>query len=279
MQHAESAQAGVMHDFSRIRGARVLLAEDVRLNREVAQAFLRQAGVQVDIATNGLEAISKVGENDYDLVLMDIQMPEMDGLTATQEIRKDPRHARLPIVAMTAHAMTGDRERSLAAGMNDHLTKPIMPERLFDALLQWIEPRETHEGSLPAMLTPPPLPAASLPLPVLEGIDTEQGLRHVGDTDLYHTILMGFPLEFGDTMTSIMAAVAVHDFHTARRLSHSLKSAAATIGARELSASAKTLEGHYAEGRHDHGAFEACSAVFQRTLMMLAALTASNGIA
>ncbi len=269
------AQNGGCHDFSKIRGARVLLADDVRLNREVALAFLRQAGVQVDIAVNGLEAVSKVEENDYDLVLMDIQMPEMDGLTAARQIRKDPRHAQLPILAMTAHAMTGDREQSLEAGMNDHLTKPIMPERLFDALLQWIAPRACPDALL-ADMPAPVLAAAPLSLPVLDGIDTAQGLRHVGDGDLYHTILSGFPAEFGHTMEVILAAVAEGDYPSARRLAHSLKSAAATIGADELSASAKALEGHYAVGRHDPSAFEACSAVFRRVLMVLAPLASAS---
>ncbi len=270
-----SAQIGTHHDFRAICGARVLLVEDVRLNREVALAFLRQAGVQVEIAVNGLEAVSKVGSSDYDLVLMDIQMPEMDGLTAAREIRKDPRHAQLPILAMTAHAMTGDRERSIEAGMNDHLTKPIMPERLFDALLQWIKPRVCVDEISTGMpvASPTPIPTA---LPVLDGIDTARGLFHVGDADLYHMILSGFPAEFSHTMESIVAAVAEHDYPRARRLAHSLKSAAATIGAGELSASAKALEGYYADGQHDPSAFEACSAVFQRILSALAPLASAS---
>jgi CheY-like chemotaxis protein len=125
-----------------IVGARLLLTEDNEVNQLVASRILNKAGFEIDIANNGLEAVELVQRNHYDLVLMDIQMPEMDGLTAARAIRRLPGLERLPIVAMTAHAMSGDRELSLEAGMNDHVTKPINNAELFAALAKWIKPKE-----------------------------------------------------------------------------------------------------------------------------------------
>jgi CheY-like chemotaxis protein len=129
-----------------IRGARILLAEDNEGNQLVASRILDKAGFTVDIANNGLEAVALVQRRPDDLSLMDIQMPEMDGLTAARTIRNLPGLERLPIVAMTAHAMSGDRELSLQAGMNDHVTKPINNAELFSALVKWIEPK-TRDAS------------------------------------------------------------------------------------------------------------------------------------
>ncbi len=124
-----------------IKGARVLLVEDNDLNQEVATELLRDAGLVVDLAENGQLALDKLKLFVYDIVLMDMQMPVMDGVTATREIRKDERFKDLAIVAMTANAMRADRERCIAAGMNDHIAKPIEPEDLWQALLKWIKPK------------------------------------------------------------------------------------------------------------------------------------------
>jgi two-component system sensor histidine kinase/response regulator len=125
--------------LAHLKGAKILLAEDNEVNQLVAKRLLKNAGFEVDIANNGLEAFDKVRANKYDLVLMDIQMPEMDGLTSTRAIRALPGYADLPIVAMTAHAMSGDRDLSISAGMNDHITKPINLSDLFAALNKWIK--------------------------------------------------------------------------------------------------------------------------------------------
>jgi CheY-like chemotaxis protein len=124
--------------IAHLKGAKILLAEDNEVNQLVASRFLNKAGLKVDLANNGKEAVERVMAKAYDLVLMDIQMPIMDGLSATKAIRGLPGQADLPIVAMTAHAMSGDREQSLAAGMNDHITKPINLGELFSALNRWI---------------------------------------------------------------------------------------------------------------------------------------------
>ncbi len=120
---------------------RVLLVEDNKINQMVLKAILRKVNLKVDLANNGYEAIDKVQAHDYDFVFMDVQMPEMDGLSATARIRQDDRFRDLPIVAMTAHAMVGDREKSLSAGMNDHLTKPIDPVEVFRVLKKWLAPK------------------------------------------------------------------------------------------------------------------------------------------
>ena len=125
-------------DLDALSGTRVLLVEDNELNQQVASELLSQAGLVVDVAENGRIAVDRVAENAYDAVLMDMHMPVMDGETATREIRKQDRFARLPIVAMTANAMEGDRERCLELGMNDHIPKPIDPDVLFDTLKRWI---------------------------------------------------------------------------------------------------------------------------------------------
>ncbi len=135
-------------DLSAIRGARILLVEDNPLNQEVATEMLRQEGMQVDLAEDGLQALARVQAEVYDLVLMDMQMPVMDGETATRAIRRLPAQADLPIIAMTANTMAGDRERCLAAGMNDHLGKPIDPDRLWATLLQWMKPRADRAGRI-----------------------------------------------------------------------------------------------------------------------------------
>lgn len=119
-------------------GGRLLLAEDNLLNQQVAVELLQDAGYEVEVAQNGEEAVRMVGEQAYDAVLMDMEMPVMDGITATRRIREDERFTSLPILAMTANAMAGDRERCLEAGMNDHVAKPIDPEGLLRTVERWV---------------------------------------------------------------------------------------------------------------------------------------------
>ncbi len=162
--------------LSTIKGARILLVEDNDLNQEVAIELLHDAGFLVDLAENGQIALNKVRATDYDLVLMDMQMPVMDGVTATQEIRKEIRLKDLPVVAMTANVMQGDRDRCIAAGMNDHVAKPIEPEILWSALLKWIKPRQSTNTTVEEMLQV----VVDVDLPFgIEGLDMVDGLRRV----------------------------------------------------------------------------------------------------
>ena len=146
-QREVAAEGGVRQT---IQGARVLLVEDNEINQQVAMEILAGAGVEVFLANNGREAVKAVSENDYDAVLMDVQMPVMDGYEATRVIRRDPRRHDLPIIAMTAHAMAGDKAKSLAAGMNDHVTKPIDPDELYRTLGQYISRPATQAEAGPA---------------------------------------------------------------------------------------------------------------------------------
>jgi CheY-like chemotaxis protein len=132
----------ISFDTARTRGARVLLVEDNEINQEVALGQLEDAEVVVDVAENGEIAVRMVRDNHYDVVLMDMQMPVMDGVEATRIIRSDARFEGLPIIAMTANAMAADREKCLEAGMNDHIPKPIDPEELFRVLAHWTKRRD-----------------------------------------------------------------------------------------------------------------------------------------
>ncbi len=139
-QGFQAPASGPRHMEERLRGARVLLVEDNEINREIAREMLENAGVQVDIASNGQEAVEAVRQQAFDVVLMDIQMPEMDGYEATREIRRDDSRQNLPIIAMTAGVMTSERERASAAGMNDYITKPINGDELRQIIARWLEP-------------------------------------------------------------------------------------------------------------------------------------------
>ncbi len=166
-------------ELLRQRGARILLAEDSALNRQVAQEFLAEIGMEVEVAVNGHEAISMVQTGAYDLVLMDIQMPELDGISATQALRADARYTSLPIIAMTAHAMAGDRELSLQAGMNDHITKPIDPDQLYAALARWLPNRRATDPHMTPTTDATAASESALLSPLAAwGIDTDRGLSH-----------------------------------------------------------------------------------------------------
>ncbi|MFC0252156.1 hybrid sensor histidine kinase/response regulator [Massilia consociata] len=240
-------------DIPRLDGARILLAEDNANNREVALDFMAAARMQVDVAFNGREALRMASAGDYDLVLMDIQMPELDGLDATRAIRSDPRLRTLPVVAMTAHALPADRVKSLAAGMNDHVTKPIDPDLLFCTLLKWIDPARLAGRPLPprrdACAAPDePAPPAALPpvlatLPAVPGLDWRVALDHVdGQRSRLEKRASSFVREYADARKVLREALAGGDYARLQCLAHNLKSSAAYVGAFALSAAADRVE-------------------------------------
>jgi CheY-like chemotaxis protein len=212
-----------------IEGARILLVEDNELNQEVALELLKEAGLVVDLAENGKIALDRLNVEQYDLVLMDMQMPIMDGVTATLEMRKRPALKELPVVAMTANAMKADRDRCLAAGMNDHISKPIEPEDLWKALLQWIAPRPS--GKLSAYERLHPQEDQVLPSSI-DGLDMASGLRRMlGRKHVYVEMLRRYVVAQKSVLADIHEAVVCDDFAKAERLAHTLKGASGTIGA------------------------------------------------
>jgi two-component system, sensor histidine kinase and response regulator len=226
-------------------GRRVLLAEDNALNQEVATELLQSAGFVVDLAQNGAVALAKILQSaePYAVVLMDMQMPVMDGLDATREIRKLPQCSDLPIVAMTANAMAGDRERCLDAGMSDHVAKPIDPDQLVRTLARWVKPRGAAAVTAPAKHSASTVVQPSSALAPVAGLDMKLGLQHaLGRQSLYVSLLRKFVLGQTEFPAQLDAALAQADWQTAERLAHTLKGLSAQIGATGLRSQAETLE-------------------------------------
>jgi PAS domain S-box-containing protein len=243
LESTEAESAVSFFDIDRTRGARVLLVEDNEINQEVAIGQLEDAELFVDLAENGAIAVQMVQENDYDIVLMDMQMPVMDGIEATRAIRSDPRFQTLPIVAMTANALVSDREACLEAGMNDHIAKPIDPDQMFDVLLRWIK-RPDNDGAAPQGRVAAEKPAASDSAElVIVGIDTKSALKRIGgNRRRYETLLRKFAQQQAGAVEGIRTALSAGDAATAERNAHSLKGAAGTLGAAALSEAAAKAE-------------------------------------
>ncbi len=228
----------------RLRGCRVLLVEDNPTNREIATAVLQTAGIQVATATNGREALSAAidGNGDFDAILMDIQMPEMDGLEATRAIRGSPDVQQVPIIAMTAHAMKGDEEKCLAAGMDGYVSKPINQDRLFHTL--WRNIKRLPGPRLVSAPDPIAVETDVDPLPDhLPGIHIRETIAALRiDPSTFLKILVGFTAHNADTAVTLENLLAKREYDTLRQLAHTLKGSAANIGATTLSASARELE-------------------------------------
>jgi signal transduction histidine kinase/DNA-binding response OmpR family regulator/HPt (histidine-containing phosphotransfer) domain-containing protein len=226
-----------------IRGARVLLVEDNEINQQIADEILTGAGFNVSIANDGEKAVRAVGQNEFDVVLMDIQMPVMDGYQATLEIRKDDRFKDLPIIAMTASAMVQDREKAHEMGMNDHVSKPIDIGELFSVLLKWVKPRESTEPDKDESVQAPIKKIEKVDIPELEGVDTKCGLARVGgNTKLYRKILLKFYEDYPQVTGQITEALEQQDQELGQRLAHTVKGVAGNIGAGDLQKVAGQLE-------------------------------------
>jgi signal transduction histidine kinase/DNA-binding response OmpR family regulator len=285
--HAPSAESksgsGDEIDLTPIRGARVLLVEDNELNREVVLGLLEDAHLQIDIAEHGAAAIQQVSKNDYDIVFMDMQMPVMDGIAATKAIRSDPRFVSLPIVAMTANAMDRDREQCLAAGMNDHLGKPLDPDKLFSTLLRWIlaraaaAPAASVRSGGPSDLS---LSVAAAELSI-SGIDTVTALKRTGgNRKRYESLLQRFADSQSHVVTDIRNALVAHDAPTAQRFAHSLKGAAANLGASSLAEAAGRAESAIDSNAEVDTALISLSALLDLTVASIrSALPAEPGAA
>jgi len=224
-----------------LHGTRLLLVEDNEINQQVAEGLLARVGVSLHIVHNGQQAVEAVRNDAFDGVLMDMQMPVMDGLEATRLIRADG-YADLAIIAMTANAMPGDRERCLQAGMNDHVSKPVDPNQLYATLIRWIRKSQLDA----AKHVPPSFPATpenALDFTGLPGIDVVGGLKRVaGDQSLYAKILGKFHASQEGALQGIRAALAADDRSEAVQLAHALKGVAGNIGANALYESIALLE-------------------------------------
>jgi CheY-like chemotaxis protein len=241
-QHAVSRTSGTRWAEA-LRGACILLVEDHPLNQELEMEILSDAGMIITLAENGQEALEILDRQAFDGVLMDIQMPVMDGYAATRKIRSQSRFADLPVIAMTANAMVGDRQKALDAGMNDHIAKPLDIEHALRVMAESIRPSAEESASSAEVGTQP---AASMSLP---GVDTAAGLQvAMGRIDLYKRLVNRFAKSECNFTDRFGAAIADNDMDAALRHAHSLKSVAGNIGANDLSAAAAQLEQACAEG-------------------------------
>ncbi|HIJ82794.1 MAG: signal transduction histidine kinase [Magnetococcales bacterium] len=236
-------QGNLDSHHARLKGARLLLAEDNDINQQVACELLKQVGIEVVIANNGQEAVDLERRGSFDVILMDLQMPVMDGLTATRRIRQKKSAKVLPIIAMTANAMTSDREKCLVAGMNDHIAKPVIPDDLYSILAKWIR---TKSGTISQAdtLSPFGIDKGDISsIPVLPGINVAKGLRNVGgNKTLYQDILLKFAHNHVGVCKEMAQCLASGDLRKLEHLAHALKGISATLGALELAKLAEKIE-------------------------------------
>ncbi|MFH0784075.1 MAG: response regulator [Pseudomonadota bacterium] len=231
-----------LQQTSVIRGSRILLVEDNPINQQIATELLEQANLRVTVAANGTEGVTAALSGQYELIFMDIQMPEMDGFTAAQEIRASGNNLT-PIIAMTANAMAGDREKSLAAGMNDHLTKPIDPEELYTILTTWIPPNNragvaNEQNTVTSDSCTPDTRLMTIP-----GIDIPVGLKRVNNnSQLYLQLLSKFIEDHSADGVRTATCLQEGDTATAQRLVHTIKGIAGSLGAHALERHSASLE-------------------------------------
>lgn len=269
----KSIQAGLsqqLEGIEKIQGARILLAEDNEINQEIAIELLEEIGLVVTIANDGQEAVEHVHQSEFDCVLMDMQMPRMDGYAATRVLREEDKFKDLPIIAMTANAMQGDREKCLEAGMNDYVTKPINPRDLYSVLIKWVP----EQSPVTSLATPPPAEKVTTDneLPNLPGIDVDGALLRInGNKKLYRKMLVKFYQNNINMQSEIQRALDVGDTSLAERLVHTIRGVGGTIGANELAAIAEPIEEDLRKGKKEisKNSMEVFSRVLEDTLTTL----------
>lgn len=226
-----------------IRGARILLVEDNKINQQVAIELLEHENFIVEVANNGQEALNKLEFGQYDCILMDIQMPVMDGYTTTRKIRAQEKYNSMPILAMTANVMADDKEKAKQAGMDDHIIKPVNPEEMFKTLLRWIQPCKRSipiptEEENTSLQSNPTIDINNVP-----GINVEVGLQHVsGNSQLLEKLLIDFQADHKEDIYLIKESIANNDEETAQRLAHTIKGISGTFGATDIQEKAESLE-------------------------------------
>jgi len=229
-----------------IKGKRILLVEDNRINQQMTKKMIECQDLVVDIADSGKKAVAMVAETDFDAVLMDVQMPGMNGYEATQLIRKKNQHNKLPVIAMTANAMSGDREKCLAAGMDDYIAKPINMEQLFATLEKWITQKK---GNVIQVKSPTfetdneTLPDETLLPDKLPGIDVSDGIKKLlGNRQLYLELLQEFYHDYQDAAERMKNLLEEGDSETAKRFIHSLKGISGNLSINSLYQVSKDFE-------------------------------------
>ncbi|OAI18667.1 hybrid sensor histidine kinase/response regulator [Methylomonas lenta] len=238
----QSCQVGDtdMYPLQGIRNARILLVEDNEVNRFVAIELLTQAFFKVDTAENGAIALEMLEQNTYDCVLMDVQMPVMDGYQATRALRKLPGCSHLPVIAISANVMSDDRKMCLQAGMDDFIGKPILPQTLYATLSRWLSPQHDHQIA--------PSSDSNEELPYLYGIDEAAGLRYsAGDKSVFRKILQKFAENHATSIDEVVHAIACQNFVGAKHILHTLKGLAGSLGAVALHGHVVRLEELLAE--------------------------------
>jgi two-component system, sensor histidine kinase and response regulator len=246
------AMPGTLQPSLALHGMRVLLVEDNALNREVAQGLLGLQGVQLQIAHHGLEAMERLqadGPQGFDLVLMDLQMPVLDGYDTVRRLRSDSRFDTLPILAMTAHAMAGEKDRCLALGMQDYITKPLVPADLYATLARWrsrgspaMHGLLSGEGSVQTLPVPAPVPAPGA-LPAVEGLDMARLLAHCDHNPaLARRLLRGMAQDYADGLAAWHDWLAQGAWADLRHAAHTLQGLAGTLAAADLRSAAQALE-------------------------------------
>ena len=264
---SENVEEEMAADIRSLGGARVLLVEDNEINQELAVELLTTNGISVAVANNGQEALDILAGETFDGVLMDCQMPIMDGYTATRKLRQDPRFKDLPILAMTANAMAGEREKVLEAGMNDHIAKPINLQAMFRSMATWIKP--SRPRTMVVSKT-----SSDTVIPVLDGINTDSGLaRTQGNRELYLKLLRRFKVSQQNFIAEFDAAVASADWELAMRMAHTLKGVAGSIGADPLQQACHVLEAQAKERGVERAARDLAAVEMSRVLEALVAVS------
>ena len=263
----------------RFDGCRVLLVEDNEINQQIAREMLVVTGLEVDIAGNGRIAVDKLltgGPAAYNLVLMDIQMPEMGGHAATRRIRMDERFEHLPIVAMTAHATQEEREACMKSGMQDHITKPINPGHFYQTLTRWLAPMTVAQGvpSAPEIRTAPTDEDVPIEIPGFDTADTMDRLS--GDVAMYHRVLEMFVPSLSSSLEQFSNGVASSDRAATKTAVHNIRGMAANVGATELTAFAADLEQMLGEHREQPEELTRFKVLLEQTVHLVRAALAGR---